>query len=83
MPQLGTTQLIVSIFPNPATDVVNVSASVGNKRVEICDMAGRLLYKDEIIDADFSIDVSNLSAGIYLLSIQQNGMKESMKLIVE
>lgn len=57
----------IKIYPNPATDIVNIEGLEGNESIEVYSMQGVLC---SIYDAENrQINVSSLSAGCYLLKI--------------
>ena len=63
-----------AIYPNPANERINISASgvdLSQYSVAVTDMLGRQVSKSEI-SIDGIIDVSNLSEGIYNLTIMDN-----------
>ena len=63
---------VVSIYPNPATDEVNIKLDRNYKEVciTIADVSGKAILKKTILNADLlQMDVSNLSCGMYFLSI--------------
>ncbi len=74
---------LLTIYPNPATIVVNVVAvknGLSIKDIQIKDMQGRLLKQT----TQTKIDVSNLPDGIYLLSIEfQNGKRVVERFVKE
>lgn len=63
----------LDIYPNPAINNVNINISLKEEKtvqVELYDMSGRTLFSDEysnIRDKEASVDLSNLSAGTYIL----------------
>lgn len=60
----------ITIFPNPATDFVNVTSSVKINSVEILNFTGQPVYSDNTINADAaSVDVHGLSSGIYFVKV--------------
>lgn len=62
----------VSVFPNPANNVVTVKANSAVKTVELYDVQGRLL---QVVNTD-TIDVSKRASGLYLLKVRtEKGMK--------
>ena len=69
----------VTIFPNPAAYEINIEIKgsiSANATIQIFDQQGRRVYSKKIgesEEANLPIDVSNLSVGIYLLSIQKDG----------
>ena len=71
----GITDL--SVFPNPATDRLNVSFvtdNVSSINCKILDMTGKLLYNKQIESngglIEESVDVSGFAKGIYFLRIE-------------
>ena len=81
--QLSASKIDFKIFPNPSKSIVNIISNTGKKKIEIRDMTGKLIYRIETEDAYFTMDIRDLSAGIYAFSIEQNGLKENVKLVVE
>jgi len=63
-----------SIYPNPATDQLNIQSElqVESTQVAIFNIYGKLV-SSQIITGSFStLDISNLSAGIYVLSLKNS-----------
>eukprot|EP01038_Epipyxis_sp_PR26KG_P019907 gene19907-28182_t len=54
-------------FPNPVTDVINITSNINLDKVELYNLLGNLVLKTETNTN--SIDVTNLSSGIYLISV--------------
>ncbi|SDM86666.1 T9SS type A sorting domain-containing protein [Kriegella aquimaris] len=71
--KVGTTQTKVKVFPNPATNVVNILGLKNSAKAEILisDMYGNLLlsYHWEIRNNAVNIPISTLEAGIYMVAI--------------
>lgn len=60
----------VSLFPNPATDVLNVQSAELIASLSICDQTGRQVYVARNIAADrVEINMSYLSRGLYFARI--------------
>jgi hypothetical protein len=62
----------VSIYPNPAKDVLFISSENGINRVEIADLAGRTVGTNNYLSAQqgaAAINVSHLPKGVYLVKI--------------
>ena len=71
----------VSLFPNPADQIVNIS---NNDVVEIIiyDLNARVIFRSNILN-DFSFNVKDFYNGIYLVDIKfNNGDSQVKKLIV-
>jgi hypothetical protein len=81
----------LNMYPNPSNGNVSVlfTAVDGEKAsVQVMDLSGRLVINRELGvlasgDAEASIDVQNLNAGVYIVTIQSNaGQKRTGKLVV-
>jgi acetyl esterase/lipase len=70
---LSGLQKSLSVYPNPAADLINLDASAAKVPVRyfsIYDLSGRLVVKvNGLDDQKVRIDVSTLSSGSYLLKI--------------
>ncbi len=76
----------LSVYPNPATNVVNLKtdkAPVSN--ISIYDITGKeVLRMNNLSLNNTSINVSNLQRGIYLMKIEdENGAKQAVKLVLQ
>lgn len=58
----------VAVYPNPACQVVNVESEVG-AQISIYNMAGQKVMYIDSADALESINVSNLSEGVYVVRV--------------
>lgn len=90
-PNVGIAQIAntsnLSFYPNPAVNMVNISLSENEQQscVSICNMAGQQI-RETIIPAgttNTSISVADIPKGIYMITLNQNGRKESQKLVVK
>jgi len=75
---------LFSVFPNPAHNIINVKADhklIGSV-FTIYDNTGKAVQSGKINAANTTIELSNLSGGVYLFSIGDN-MKQTFKLIKE
>ena len=73
-----------SIYPNPAKHWVKISGKDINT-VQITDINGRILILKNNINSDFtSVDIRDLSKGVYLINIlSKNGSKLINKLLID
>lgn len=61
---------MLSIYPNPTDDIININSSELISSVQITDMLGNWLYSDINLKAgDSRLNLSGLSPGIYILKI--------------
>jgi hypothetical protein len=77
-----------SIYPNPASDKINVAfeAQNGSYQISIVDITGRVLSTQRLTNASGSqvveMPVSELATGNYLVSIVKDGLKFTQKITV-
>ncbi|MDR2835563.1 MAG: InlB B-repeat-containing protein [Bacteroidales bacterium] len=64
----------ISLFPNPASDILNISGIKNNSEITIFDLSGRII-QISTIDGDNSINVKNLFPGLYLIKIQNRVLR--------
>lgn len=69
------------IYPNPSKDYVMLEGLTGFGTISIFDANGRCLNKMEISTSDFSLDISNLSKGVYFIEIKFGESKVTKKFI--
>jgi len=62
-------QLTVGVYPNPATDVLNVTASNEVSTVAIIGMDGKVISTTDVNGSDASIEISTLNAGVYFYEV--------------
>lgn len=93
---LGTTASVETlttegfkIYPNPATDKVNVSfeAQNGSYVISIVDLTGRTLATQTLTNVNgaqvVEMPVNNLATGNYIVSIVNDGVKFTQKISVQ
>ncbi|QXP69773.1 T9SS type A sorting domain-containing protein [Polaribacter sp. R2A056_3_33] len=73
----------ISLFPNPTTSRLNISAQTPIKSAVIYNLLGKQIMNLEINKNNESIDVSNLSSGIYLIKYSINNVFATAKFIKE
>lgn len=91
IPAAITTGNNMSIYPNPANGVVNVSFSVvdgENASINVIDINGRLVKTENLGklysgQANYTFETSDLSAGMYIVNVNSSaGIKRVAKLVV-
>ncbi|WP_223813542.1 T9SS-dependent M36 family metallopeptidase [Polaribacter sp. IC066] len=74
-----------TVYPNPATTLIRISlvSEVKNATTAIYDMNGREVYsKKSDLKGTVTINTENLSAGIYILKINNEVISYSQKIII-
>ena len=72
----------ISIFPNPATDVLNI-ASESINRVEVFNMAGQRVWDGQYSENEITIATHNWAPGSYMVKVTANGTAKVEKIIVK
>ncbi|MDQ3109403.1 MAG: T9SS type A sorting domain-containing protein [Bacteroidota bacterium] len=82
--------LITGVFPNPATEEINVSIYLSEAveiEIEIQDMLGQiiLIKNQETVstgDQNVKVNISNLAEGIYILSVRTSYGTQSRRIVI-
>jgi hypothetical protein len=73
----------VQVYPNPASTQLTIDAGSNWNQVsnlELFDLSGRVVFGERLISRTVSINLSNLSEGIYILKL--NGTSLNKKVVV-
>lgn len=76
----------MSLFPNPASDQITVYSPQGLKSVVLSDISGRtvMVFQPIMNETKQTFKLSDIQAGIYLLTLTDNsGKVETKKLVIE
>ena len=73
---------LVSLSPNPASDVVTVQSSFKIKEIEIHNSLGQVVVRKEGSQNIETLDVSNLQSGTYIVKIKTQRGFATKKLII-
>lgn len=71
----------LSIYPNPASDNVTISNIPAESTVRLLDMTGKVLFSTAA-NSTLSMDLTDIKAGVYLLSIEGKKGSKTQKLVV-
>jgi hypothetical protein len=75
----------ISIYPNPNNGTFNISLSsqIKNASIEVCNYLGALVYKQEIVNQENSIELSNQANGLYFVKVMTENKIVGMGKIVK
>ncbi|KIA88461.1 T9SS type A sorting domain-containing protein [Kaistella jeonii] len=78
----GSSGLNAQFYPNPITDFLNVSNKEEIDNVMIYSVTGQLQIQQKLNEKSVKLDLSKLSAGMYILKIQDKSSKtQTVKII--
>lgn len=71
----------LSLYPNPAKNIVNITSGESIDMVRIYDLTGRMVKQANPNSNKFRIDVKSLNKGVYLVKLNYKDKTGSIKLI--
>ena len=70
------------IYPNPVDDVLNFYGKINSDcSVRIFDLNGKIIFEKNESQSNFSIDMSYLTSGIYVVNISNTKDVQSMRFV--
>ncbi|KAF0200729.1 MAG: hypothetical protein FD170_3258 [Bacteroidetes bacterium] len=58
-----------SIYPNPATDVLNITGDSKMENIRLVNLAGQTIYESNVNANEFRMETGSIPSGLYLLNI--------------
>jgi len=79
--QLSRTETgVISVYPNPATDVVSIVVPAGAVKITVTDLFGREMWRSTV-DGTCTINCSEWSQGVYFVTVTANHKRLVSKII--
>jgi surface protein len=69
----------LKLYPNPVISVLNLDNNLTNQPYNIIDTLGKIVLKGNLNEGDNSINVEQLSKGIYYLKVSDNKASKFIK----
>ncbi|NME69334.1 GEVED domain-containing protein [Flammeovirga aprica] len=66
-----------ALYPNPTEGIISIHSNAENIALKVVDMLGNTLIKVQTN----SVDLSSLNAGIYMIQVEEDGVKSIHKVI--
>lgn len=73
----------ITLYPNPAKDHININSNEPIETISIYNSKGTLVKESSNLKHTGFLDISNLSAGIYVTKIKTRKSLYTQKLIIE
>ena len=76
-------EVAVSVYPNPAKELVNITANQNVKQLEIYTIEGKLVYRGWPNSTIVSVDLTNFDKGLYIVNVYTAEQTKASRLIKE
>ena len=73
----------VSVFPNPAKDVLNIQGTVNISEVTITNMVGQIVISQKADDTNVTVNTSDLKSGVYNLRLKLADGLVNKKIVIK
>jgi len=70
----------VSVFPNPFTNVLHITGAE-NSVLQVTNVLGAVVHTQRIAGADESINLGELSAGVYFFRLERDGQTKTVTVV--
>jgi len=71
---------VISVYPNPASEVIHITSDINLSKVELYDILGKRVWQSPQTDL---IKVDHLNSGVYLLKIYSDKGQMAKKIVIE
>ena len=71
----------LSIYPNPVTNVLYVDELTNYKSIQITDMSGHVILRQNVVAQKQAINMTGFAPGIYILTVVGNSDSKTIKFI--
>jgi len=71
------------IYPNPASDVVNIKSDFTINSITIYNYSGQIVSKEQAGNKVYSVNTSNFQSGIYFFQIDTDQGRISQRIVIE
>ncbi len=74
---------VVSIFPNPVMDIMNIQGNSSIKQVQIFNLVGQLVFSQELNSKTVTVNTSAIQTGVYNVKISMDNGTVNKKIVVK
>ncbi|MBL4705382.1 MAG: T9SS type A sorting domain-containing protein [Flavobacteriales bacterium] len=79
-------ELGLTVFPNPTEGNISVKSSVtlNNAQIKVTDVTGKIVFTDsQLVNNRLDLNLSHLSGGIYYLTVSNDGLTATKKIVIQ
>jgi len=73
----------ISIYPNPATNLVNIESDVQINSIQIINYTGQVVYNQQTSGTNVQVNTNDFSAGVYFVNISTSEGTAIHKLLIK
>ena len=77
----NSSEVSISLYPNPATNAINIAGISDNTTASIVDIQGKIILSTVISTGNSTIDISAISNGVYFLKLNGIGVEKTITFI--
>jgi len=70
-------------YPNPAKTAIKIGGLNAGSYVTLVDMNGKVVNQYRAAGSNYTLNIQNLTAGVYFIRVQQNGKTTVLKVVKE
>ena len=70
---------ISKVYPNPGENILNIRTALPEGRIEVYDILGKVVYKQDITEEVTKIPTEGWAKGMYLWRVYSEGKEDSFK----
>ena len=74
--------LALNIYPNPATDKINVTSNIKINHVWVLNNLGAIVIETTANTNQLNLDISGLNPGMYIIKIETDGAVTTRKVMI-
>jgi len=85
---VSSVDLLFNLYPNPTKGQISIEQNINNVKASsgiltVFNLAGKIMYQSQLSDQYETIDLSNLSKGMYMVRLKNDRHQEIQKLLIE
>src|SRR5690606_6752241 len=70
-----------NFYPNPSTDIINVTSKATINNLSVYNMLGQQLINVSVDGLNHQLNISDLSAGMYIMKAVVDGVEKSFNIV--
>lgn len=73
----------LQVYPNPASDVLNINSEYTIRQLQVFSNSGKLILSSEIDNRIYNLDLTGMDCGVYYLQLNTTGNKLIRKFTIK